>query len=143
MSRLQRFIQPRLSAALTSNKLRDLRRSGLEAWRRLGRYPHQVSVWLRVDDPYAYLLLQALPTLEADFGLRISLRVLGAGSPDTTPEPERLTQFAGHDATRLARWHGLDAPTSWQANAQDLALAQQLLIALETSDQEKIGRAHV
>lgn len=93
MSRLQRFIQPRLSAALTSNKLRDLRRSGLEAWRRLGRYPHQVSVWLRVDDPYAYLLLQALPTLEADFGLRISLRVLGAGSPDTTPEPERLTQF--------------------------------------------------
>ena len=85
MSRLQRFLQPRLSAALTSNKLRDLRRSGLEAWRRLGRYPHQVSVWLRVDDPYAYLLLQALPTLEADFGLRISLRVLGAGSPDTTP----------------------------------------------------------
>ncbi|MBQ0715371.1 MAG: DsbA family protein [Paraperlucidibaca sp.] len=136
MSRLQRFLQPRLSAALTSNKLRDLRRSGLEAWRRLGRYPHQVSVWLRVDDPYAYLLLQALPTLEADFGLRISLRMLGSGSPDTTPEPERLTQFSGHDATRLARWHGLDAPTSWQANAKDLALAERLLIALELSDQE-------
>ena len=136
MSRLQRFLQPRLSAALTSNKLRDLRRSGLEAWRRLGRYPHQVSVWLRVDDPYAYLLLQALPTLEADFGLRISLRMLGSGSPDTTPEPERLTKFSGHDATRLARWHGLDAPTSWQANAKDLALAERLLIALELSDQE-------
>ncbi|MEO6698884.1 MAG: DsbA family protein [Paraperlucidibaca sp.] len=133
MGRLQRLIQPRVSAALTSTKLRDLRRSGLEAWRRLGRYPHQVSVWLRADDPYAYLLLQALPTLEADFGLRLSLRVLGAGNPDTTPEPERLATFSSHDASRLARWHGLDAPTQWQASADDLALAERLLIALELS----------
>lgn len=136
MSRLRRLIQPRLSATLTSSKLRDLRRSGLEAWRRLGRYPHQVSVWLRADDPYAYLLLQTLATFEVDFGLRISLRVLGAGHADTTPEPERLRQFSGQDATRLARWHGLDAPVHWQASAGAIAHAERALLTLELSNTE-------
>ncbi|REH40413.1 2-hydroxychromene-2-carboxylate isomerase [Paraperlucidibaca baekdonensis] len=134
MSRLQRLLQPRLSAALTSTRLRDLRRTGLEAWRRLGRYPHQLTVWLRVDDPYAYLLLQALPTLEADFGVRIGLRVLGDGGADTTPEPERLQQFACDDATRLARWHGLDAPPQWQASAQAIAQAQRQLLDLAATE---------
>lgn len=133
MGRLQRLIQPRISAALTSTKLRDVRRSGLEAWRRLGRYPHQVSVWLRADDPYAYLLLQALPILEADFGLRLSLHILAADSPDTSPEPECLAAFSRLDASRLARWHGLDAPAQWQASASSLVLAERLLVALELS----------
>ena len=131
MSRFQRFLQPRFSAALTSPALRDLRRTGLEAWRRLGRYPHRVSVWLRADDPYAYVLLQALPRFEADFGLSISLRIIGTSQPDTTPEPERLAHFARQDAQRLARWHGLDAPSHEPPLAADVALAERRLVHLE------------
>ncbi|PQA40637.1 hypothetical protein, partial [Amnimonas aquatica] len=132
MSRLQRLIQPRFSALLTSPNLRDLRRRGLEAWRRLGRYPHQVSIWLRADDPYAYLLLQALPGLLAQFPVELTLRTLRGTDADTTPDPERLDALARIDATRLARWHGLDFPDHADAPPPGLLiLADSLLLALE------------
>lgn len=132
MSRLQRLIQPRFSALLTSPNLRDLRRRGLEAWRRLGRYPHQVSIWLRADDPYAYLLLQALPGLLAQFPVELTLRTLRGTDADTTPDPERLDALARIDAARLARWHGLDFPDHADAPPPGLLiLADSLLLALE------------
>lgn len=131
MGQLQRLIQPRLSTLLTSPRLRDLRRQGLEAWRRLGRYPHRVTLWLRADDPYAYLLLQALPGFLAQFPVELRLRTLRGSEPDTTPEPGLLARHAETDAIRLAHWHGLEFPVSPALQAGQLACAERLLVALE------------
>ena len=131
MSLLQRLIQPRLSALLTSPRLHGLRRQGLETWRRLGRYPHQVTLWLRADDPWAYLLLQAMPGFLAQFPVALHLRVLQGGEPDTTPEPDLLARYARGDAIRLARWHGLEFPDGAAPRAALVAQAERLLVALE------------
>lgn len=139
MGQLQRLIQPRLSALLTSPRLRDLRRQGLETWRRLGRYPHRVTLWLRADDPYAYLLLQALPGFLAQFPVELRLRILRGCEPDTTPEPERLARYAEADAIRLAHWHGLEFPVSPALLAEQLAVAERLLVALERDHADDAG----
>ncbi len=134
MGSLQRLIQPRLSTLLTSPRLRDMRRQGLEAWRRLGRYPHQVTLWLRADDPYAYLLLQALPGFLSQFDVELRLRLLQGSEPDTTPDPERLARYAERDAARLARWHGLEFPAQPRLRPELLARAEALIGALEKEE---------
>lgn len=137
MGQLQRLIQPRLSTLLTSPRLRDLRRRGLEAWRRLGRYPHRVTLWLRADDPYAYLLLQALPGFLAQFPVSLELRILQGSEPDTTPDPERLARYAEADAIRLSHWHGLEFPMQPALRADHLARAERLLVAITAGDQDE------
>lgn len=140
MSLLQQLIQPRVTTLLTSNRLRDLRRQGLELWRQLGDYPHNVVVWLRVDDPYAYLLLQALPTFQQRFAVSLQLRVLRETSSDTHPEPERLAQYAAQDAAQLARHHSLDFPVLPEGRSTpDAKLSREcehLLLRLEKSEGE-------
>lgn len=131
MGPLQRLIQPRLSTLLTSPRLRDLRRQGLETWRRLARYPHQVTLWLRADDPWAYLLLQALPGFLAQFSVDLHLRILRGSDADTTPEPALLARYAITDAARLARWHGLEFPAQPVLDPALLEQAERLLVSLE------------
>ncbi len=136
MGQLQRLIQPRLSTLLTSPRLRELRRQGLETWRRLGRYPHRVTLWLRADDPYAYLLLQALPGFLAQFPVSLQLRLLQGSEPETTPEPDKLARYAEADALRLSHWHGLEFPTQPALRADHLARAERLLVSLTTGEQD-------
>ncbi|MEL0028229.1 MAG: DsbA family protein [Perlucidibaca sp.] len=136
MSLLQRLTQPRLSALLTSPRLHALRRQGLETWRKLGRYPHQVTLWLRTDDPYAYLLLQALPGFLAQFPVVLNLRVLRGSEPDTTPEPLLLAHYGLQDARRLARWHGLEFPAGPVPDPVLVDHAERLLVALEQAPAE-------
>ncbi|MCC6201009.1 MAG: 2-hydroxychromene-2-carboxylate isomerase, partial [Moraxellaceae bacterium] len=53
---LAKLLQPRLASLLTSPRTRKSLRQLQETKRRLGAQPHVVSVWLRADDPYSYLL---------------------------------------------------------------------------------------
>lgn len=130
MGLLQRHLQPLFTSALTSNGLRDLRRQAHELRRRAGDKPHGADLWLRADDPYAYLLLQALPSLTARFPLAIRLRLMRGTERETTPEPERLSRFSLQDARRLARWHDLQSPAGEPAIAL-VRRAEQLLATIE------------
>lgn len=146
MSLLSQLLQPRFSALLTSPQVRDLRRQSLELWRRLGDYPHIVVVWLRVNDPYACLLLQALADFQRDHAVTLQLRIVHDYSADTHPEPERLATFSRLDAYRLARHHGLwfPAPLANATNTPTAALCracEQLLIRLEKAEGDWLASA--
>lgn len=133
MAGIRSKLQPLVSQGLTSDLLLQTRRRGLEAWRRLARYPHRVGVWLRADDPYSYLLVQALQVFHRDFPELVwQVHWLRGSEPDTTPEPERLARYALIDAQRLARWADLGRPLQAPAQppeAARLARVEACLVA--------------
>ncbi|MDH3623581.1 MAG: hypothetical protein OEQ49_06875 [Myxococcales bacterium] len=56
-------IVPYVVKAITSPRLRKLSRAQAERRRVRKGQPHRVTVYLRITDPYSYLLLQVLEEL--------------------------------------------------------------------------------
>lgn len=125
-----KFFQPRLAALLTSPRTRQSLRKLQEAKRKLGAQPHVVSVWLRVDDPYSYLLVQVLPRFLAHFDVTLRVFLINGHDLATTPAPDKLAAYARVDAARLARRQALDFPDAATAPAAaDCDQATRLLLA--------------
>ena len=89
---LASMLQPRVTALLTSPRTRQTLRQLQEAKRRLGAQPHVVSVWLRADDPYSYLLVQVLPRFLAHFDITLQLYFIDRHDEATTPAPQELAR---------------------------------------------------
>lgn len=127
---LAKLLQPRLASLLTSPRTRKSLRQLQETKRRLGAQPHVVSVWLRADDPYSYLLVQILPRFVAHFDVVLQVHIINRHEEATTPAPVELAAYARRDAVLLARRQALDFPD--QATAPDITdtdLATRLLLA--------------
>ncbi len=144
MSLLKGLIQPALTGLLTSDTLLKTRRQGLEAWRRLARYPHRIGVWIRADDPYSYLLLQTLQLFRKDFPDVIwEIHVLRGVDEQTTPEPKQLAQYAWLDCQRLANWLDLQAPTVERIEESQLRRAEAALVAISNDpENDALKRAY-
>ncbi len=97
------LLQPPVSALLTGEPLRDFRRNRLELKRRITGQPHRLTLWLRADDPQAFVLLQILPDLVRQLPLETGIRLLHGSDADTCPEPQRQQAFALDDARRQAQ----------------------------------------
>jgi len=124
---LGKKLQPHLAALLTSPRTRQLLHRLQEAKRRLGGQPHRVSVWLGVDDPYSYLLVQLLPRFLTHFDVQLELYWLGHHPAAGTPEPELLARYARMDAVRVARQQQLDFPACHKnSKAPDADLVQEV-----------------
>ena len=127
---LATLLQPRLAALLTSPRTRKTARQLQEAKRRLGAQPHVVSVWLRADDPYSYLLVQVLPRFVTHFDVTLQVHVINRHDDATTPAPAELAAYARRDAALLARRQALDFPEQAVApDAADTDLVTRLLLA--------------
>lgn len=127
---LAKKLQPRLAALLTSPRTRHTLRQLQEAKRRLGAQPHVVSVWLRADDPYSYLLVQVLPRFMSHFDVTLRVHIIDRHDEATTPAPQELAAYARHDAALLARRQALDFPEQAHApDAADTDVATRLLLA--------------
>lgn len=144
MASLKGLLQPALTGLLTSDALLQTRRQGLETWRRLARYPHRIGVWLRADDPYSYLLAQALLQFRQDFPAIVwELHMLRGVDEQTTTEPERLARYAFLDSQRLASWLDLKAPSVEQLNTAQLKLTEAALVAASSQhDTDVLKLAH-
>jgi 2-hydroxychromene-2-carboxylate isomerase len=81
---------------------RRLRRSSREWRRRLTGSPHEVSVFLQLDDPYSYLLAHYLPELQAYFNIELRVHLSQALGGDFQPAPDMLAEYAAIDARRVA-----------------------------------------
>lgn len=127
---LAKKLQPRLAALLTSPRTRNTLRQLQEAKRRLGAQPHVVSVWLRADDPYSYLLVQVLPRFLAHFDVTLQVHIINRHDEATTPAPQELAAYARRDAALLARRQALDFPDHAAVpEPADTDLATRLLLA--------------
>lgn len=126
---LERQLTPLLAQAATSTRARRLSRFWFELTRRLMPSRNRVIFFHKVDDPYSYLLLQAMPSLLQDFKVQLDIRLILDLPAEGTPYPEKLQAYALQDAGRLAAFHDLSFPEDpVQPSPQDAFVATSLLV---------------
>jgi 2-hydroxychromene-2-carboxylate isomerase len=93
---------------------------GLQNWqRRLGEWrrkksdkPHTVTVFLRINDPYSYILLQVLERLSQRYNIEFDFRTILQLQEDMYPAPALWEKNAFADSAYLANIYSLDFPRS-------------------------------
>lgn len=129
---LKSKLQPAFAALITSQTRRDARRWVQDQIRRHRGDAHRLTAYVRVDDPYALVLLHGLETLRERFDVVVDLRVVGETPDAMDPAPEALRAWARLDAARLAALYGYETPefSPRRATREDAAAVS----ALESSD---------
>ena len=122
-------IAPHLTRLITSQWLRNFKRGIKERQRRRAGQPHKVTVYLRLTDPYSYVLLQVLNQFAARYAVEFEFRTILNLQPEMYPAPELWEKNAFQDGAHLANLYGLDFPDTRprQDLERDAGLTAQLL----------------
>lgn len=84
----------------------------LRHWQALRSLPKEernlVRVFLQLDDPYSFLLLNYLPRLERNYAIRLEVRLVAGAADEFKPEPAMLDAYATRECRMLA--NELDVP---------------------------------
>ncbi len=143
---MRKYIQPWLARVISSSLLLGFKRRVHELKRIILRRPHLVSVFIRADDPYSYLLLQVLPELAQRYKVSfrfhvVSHRMVSNRQDNMYPEPSLWHQNALLDSAHIAKLYQLELPLLNQLPSPELtkSVTNQLLI-LEQGD-DFVGRA--
>ena len=134
---LKTIIVPWLASFITSDSLRNLKRGWFEIERRLIPSLNTVVFYHRVDDPYSFLLLQAIPRFLEDFKVNLEIRLVLDLPEDLNPEPQKWQHYALQDARRLARFHGLNFDESASTPSYEDSL-KATAILLKHSNRPKL-----
>jgi len=108
---IKSLIMPHLAATLSSPALKSARRGVHAARRRLRRHIHTLDVFLKLDDPYSFLLIQVLPQLSQRFDIDVHLHTVETLPAEMFPEQALWTQHAFDDAKWLSSIYELDFPS--------------------------------
>lgn len=84
----------------------------------------KAQVFLDLNDPYSYLLIQALPLLAETYDLEFQLHLIHNRQQDMFPESEMWSNWALKDAAHLKTLYNLDLPKEYP-NTQQITLAQK------------------
>jgi len=133
---MKKKLQPLIAKTISSPFLLNARRAFQECKRRILRRPHLVSVFIRVDDPYSYLLLQIMPELETRFEVQFNYHVVSHFQQTMYPEPTLWHDNALKDSKHIAELYSLDLPTVHQSPSLELtnSVINQLLILEQGSN---------
>ena len=116
------FLRARLQAQaarlLSQPGLLALRRRWREGRRLLANRPHEIQVFLRIDDPYSYLLVQILADFQQHYGVSVRCFTVLELQDDMYPEPALWHSNAFKDAGYLAGLYGLDYPSQELPDSQ-------------------------
>ncbi len=107
---LTRRLLPPIAAAITSERLLELRRGFNEKRRRVVGAPHRVHYFHQVDDPYGYLIAQVLERFVERYDVELVPWLVGPPPDEAAPDRARLEAFAQKDAADIAPHLGLNAP---------------------------------
>lgn len=116
-------IQPYAAKVISSTVLLNLKRFFFESKRLLLGQPHQIDIYLRINDPYSYLLVQVLADFEQRFKVALRFKTIMQLQDDMYPEADMWHDNGFIDATHLAQLYGLKFPA--QAPGKNLAQVQQ------------------
>jgi len=136
-----RRISTAFSSAITSDRLRDLRRGAAEWSRRLRRAPHRVEYFHQVDDPYSHLAAQTLARLQERYEIALQPYLVGPPSAEAAPERDRLAAFARKDAGDIAAPYGLGFPKD--AAAPSAATVRKVVADLASTPVDRFARRAV
>lgn len=122
-------IAPHIIRVITGPRLQGLQRTLAEKRRQRKRQPHRVTVYLRINDPYSYLLLQVLGDLAQRYPLQYDFRTVLELQADMYPAPALWEQNAFVDGGYLAALYGLHFPANRPPAdpGRDARLTAQLL----------------
>jgi 2-hydroxychromene-2-carboxylate isomerase len=122
-------ITGQITKIITSRRLLNLRRNKAEKQRQKRSQPHRVTVYLRINDAYSYLLLQVLAPLAKRFPLEYEFRTVLELQSDMYPAPALWDNNAFIDGQYLAPRYQLRFPEQKPSHSaeQDRAFTAQLL----------------
>jgi 2-hydroxychromene-2-carboxylate isomerase len=122
-------IAPHVMRLLTSPVLQSQQRARAERRRLRRKQPHLVTVYLRINDPYSYLLLQVLEQLASRYPLTYDFRTVLSLQQDMYPAPGLWEKNAFKDGVYLAGLYDLRFPGQRPQSSpqRDARLTAQLL----------------
>lgn len=131
---LKALLMPTVTGFLFSKNRLLAKRAKREKARKLQGRHHEVSVFIQADDPYSYLLVQALPAFLSRYAVNVRFHLVGKPAKEAMPEPEKAVAYALQDARLLAQHFGLrfDAeqlPTVNQVQVAERGLAHCLSLS--------------
>ena len=107
---MKKLLMPHLARFVSSNTLLELKRSLYELKRKATQQPYELEVFLHINDPYSYLLVQVLSDIDKRYNINLRLRTIYQINHEMFPEQEMWDKNAFDDATRLADLYSLKMP---------------------------------
>ena len=138
---LQSRIKSNVASLLFSKGVRSTVRNKEKALRAIRGGQRRATFFHRVDDPYSYLLAQALLDLHTNVPIEFRMLVLPAPDPSANPEPAMLKAYSPRDAVILANRFGLSFPSQWHLPSEDRIRRAQALLFKERPIEEQLRLA--
>ena len=103
---------PLLARIVSSNTLLTSRRKYQELKRKQTNSPHLLQIFICINDPYSYLLVQVLEDLSQRFNITIKLHTIYYFDTSMFPEKEMCEEYAFIDAGYIAKLYALKFPNA-------------------------------
>lgn len=127
---IKALLAPKLIDFITSNWLKKLKRKLFILHKTVNPSVDEITFYLRVNDPYSYLLLQVLPDFLASKQKKLTVEILLDLNSDLNLEINKQADYALKDAKRLAQNNQLAFPEKTkQPSLQNIQLATSILLA--------------
>jgi len=140
---MNKVIMPYILKAISSDLFRNVKRQVYLAKRKLNGQPATLDIFLKTDDPYSFLLLQALPSIEKRFKVTCKFHVFQEIDGDMFPCFDMLLDYAKQDAYQLAKLYDFRFASKSKLPAIDKEITNKLSLALVNieTDDEFISKA--
>ena len=127
---MKKAVMPYILKAISSDLLRDVKRQVYLTKRKLQGQPATFDIFLKTDDPYSYLLLQALPLIEKRFKVIFKFHVFQEINGDMFPRLDMWLDYTKRDAYHLAKLYDFRFPSKDELPGIDKEITHKLSLAL-------------
>jgi 2-hydroxychromene-2-carboxylate isomerase len=130
-------VMPFVLKAVSSDLLRDIKRQVHLVKRKSQGQPATLDIFLKTDDPYSYLLLQALPFIEKRFEVIFKFHVFQEIDCDMFPRLDMWLDYTKYDAYHLAKLYDFRFPSQDELPVINKELTNKLSLALVNIESHK------
>ena len=135
---LVKTIQPYAARFISSNTVLEMKRWAFEMKRCLLNKDHHIDIYLRINDPYSYLLVQVMADFEQRYTINIQFKVIQQLQQDMYPEEAMWHDNGFIDASHLAKLYGLKFPAAIpEQNSKAVGQGTVRLLQLENQQEDR------
>jgi 2-hydroxychromene-2-carboxylate isomerase len=124
-------MKPYIAKIITSDLLLAFKRFWLEQKRKITHKPHLITVYLRINDPYSYLLLQVLDKFKQDFAIEYQFSIILNLQDEMYPEAQMWQKNSLVDGCYLADLYQLSFPSSHSLTTEINSLFSDEIITVQ------------
>lgn len=129
---MKKTIMPYVAKALSSDLLKAIKSRLFALKRQLLKQEPILDIFLKVDDPYSYLLIQVLVSFRSRFSVQLRFHVVQTIDPEMFPKLEMWVKNASIDAHHLAQLYDLEFPGKvTPLDTKQVELLTYQLVAIE------------